>query len=67
MNIEKIFIWSCVVLLVYLGMIGIQEVSLEMKCLSHGYPGSRITFLFEKYCVKRNEATDIVVPLEKIE
>lgn len=35
----------------------------ESKCLAMGYRSSNVDYTFTRYCVKRVDQTDIVVPL----
>lgn len=38
------------------------------KCLLHGYPIGRVSiYPIARYCVKRIDQTDVVVPLESLE
>lgn len=39
------------------------EANLQATCLERGYPSSRMAWDFSRYCVKRLDQTDVVVPL----
>lgn len=39
----------------------------ERHCLAAGYPHASVTIALERYCVKRVDQTDVVVPLSEAE
>jgi hypothetical protein len=45
---------------------GVKNVSNSNFCLSKGYPDSRITITFEKYCIKRVDQTDTVIKADDL-
>lgn len=40
--------------------------SAKSACLEAGYPGAKIDYKWNRYCIKRVEQTDVVVPLELV-
>jgi len=46
-------------------MLGVAAVT-QSACLSHGYPHGAVTVTFERYCSKRIDQTDVVVPLSEV-
>lgn len=52
------------VLLAGMGVFGCTTLVTKRACLQAGYPGAQVSFALERYCVKRVDQTDIVVPLE---
>jgi hypothetical protein len=53
-------------LVVYGGLMAICQVTTERACLRSGYPGAKVSFVLERYCVKRVDQTDVVVPLSVV-
>jgi hypothetical protein len=53
-----------VVLLVLAAFIPLNATA-HIECLRLGYPSHRVTLLMERYCVKRVDQTDVVVPLHE--
>jgi hypothetical protein len=43
------------------------EAALENQCAAAGYPSSKVTWTFDRYCIKRVDQTDVVVPLGEVE
>lgn len=39
----------------------------ERRCLAAGYPHSNVTPWIERYCIKRVNQTDVVLPLTEAE
>lgn len=56
---------GCVVGFSFLGAILVVETQTKSVCLQRGYPGSSVTWNFHRYCIKRVDQTDVVVPLEE--
>ena len=48
-------------LCVYFG----TTIATERACLRAGYPDYRVSFPLERYCVKRVDQSDVVVPLSR--
>lgn len=44
----------------------IWGASAEKACLKAGYPGHKLDWTLNAYCVKRVDQTDIVVPLGEV-
>lgn len=64
-----LFVFGLLVLIgvvVLIGFASYDEVYLMPFCLEHGYKESRITWKFDRYCIKRLDQTDIVVPYRKV-
>lgn len=40
---------------------GVQMVT-ESQCLAAGYPSAKVSWAFDRYCIKRVDQTDVVVP-----
>lgn len=38
----------------------------ERICLEHGWRGASVTWNLQRYCVKRIEQTDSIIPVEKL-
>lgn len=43
----------------------IRSYTLQATCLRAGYPDTRMT-LTARYCVKRMDQTDVVIPVEQV-
>lgn len=42
------------------------EANLQSTCLERGYPSWQMSWDFSRYCVKRLDQTDVVVPLAEM-
>jgi hypothetical protein len=45
----------------------VQDAKTAAFCLKHGYPSSNMTFGLDKYCIKRVDQTDVVVPIDEVQ
>jgi hypothetical protein len=43
----------------------VDRMQLARECFSLGYPETRMSVMFEKYCVARENQSDIVLPIEE--
>lgn len=43
-----------------------KRMEATSECLQAGYPSSRMDWQLKTYCVKRQDQTDIVVPLAEV-
>jgi hypothetical protein len=63
------FVSGIVVLVILLLALSMAVISLrtDAACLKHGWPGSSVTWNFNKYCIKRVNQTDVVISLSDLE
>lgn len=62
-----LIIFTGVVLLVcaYTISVAIVGLSADSKCLANGWAGADVSWSFDRYCFRRENQTDIVVPLRE--
>lgn len=48
-----------------LGIYGISQARTASACLASGYPTAAVSYTFDRYCIKRVDQTDVVVPFDK--
>lgn len=59
---------SAIVIVMFGVVLGVANMNTRSACLQHGYPIAKvIPFPYAKYCIKRVDQTDVVVPLESLE
>lgn len=61
-----VFLVGMGIFLVYCVAQVIVSSSADAKCARHGWPSSSVTWNFDKYCVKRINQTDSVIPMENL-
>lgn len=49
----------------YLAFFAVLSARTEADCLSSGYPAHNVTWNGARYCIKRVDQTDIVVPFDR--
>lgn len=61
-------LWMLVALVIGAWWAALFVVSLwsEPHCLQAGYPHVNVTWNFQRYCVKREEQTDRVIPYSEV-
>lgn len=52
----------CALFLVYLATHAAVGALAESACLHAGYREATVSYAFDRYCVKRQDQTDVVVP-----
>lgn len=65
-NTLKIIISLLLIALIGLFICGYTMIYTQSKCLSLGYPRSDVDYILTRYCIKRVDQTDVVVPLSKL-
>lgn len=61
------FVWvGILVTLLLVGIYGAVDCRTETFCNAHGYPSSKVNWNLNTYCIKRQDQTDIVVPVDDI-
>lgn len=56
-----------VVFVLYMGVLLVVHAATYQECLRRGWRDSNVTVLYERYCITRNDQTDIVKPLRDAE
>ena len=54
------------VIIAWLFLQVVVGVTTEQACFRLGYPHSGVSYTFERYCIKRVDQTDMVVPLRQL-
>ena len=52
--------------IVWFAGLAIMELNGEAACLRHGYPKAQITAAYTVYCVRRDDGTDHITPLDEL-
>lgn len=60
-----LFILFVVITLGTVVTVGVTNARTKAACLQAGFPGFRVAWNLEQYCVKRVDQTDVVVPFAK--
>jgi hypothetical protein len=66
------FVGLVAVMLLWAGIILFGVITTIVKaqttsaCLRAGYPGSQVSWSLDRYCIRRVDQTDIVVPFSEI-
>jgi hypothetical protein len=63
---EVAIVAAVVVLIVPLVVLGVVTARTEAACLRAGYPSATVDVFLNRYCVKRVDQTDVVVPLSDV-
>lgn len=60
---------GCLAMFIFIAFIlsaTIMGLQLDSQCLAAGYPQSQISWTLDRYCIKRVNQTDVVIPLKEI-
>lgn len=63
---ERMLAMAVVIMLIALALSCVKmavSLSANKFCLERGFAGSRIDYTFTGYCIKREDQTDVVIPI----
>ena len=65
-RVLSIVVAAGIIVAAYVITLSVAEASAQAKCLAAGWPSAKVDYALTKYCVRRVDQTDVVVPLRDI-